>query len=760
MNPSDRQLQTAQQLLQDRRLPEALALLDTILARRPNDLEAHLKRGSALFRMGRLDAALASVDRAIALEPRHPGAHLLKGSICGAGGRYDMALAAYDRAIAIRPEFADAWFGRGNALARKNSHADALASYRQTLALAPNHADAWVGCAEALVNTGRGDEALEAYGKALAIRPEQTNALLGRANLLLNLRRFDEARPDYDRLLRLNPNLAAAWLGRGIIEGRAQRRDDALNAFQRALALDPGLARAWLQGGIVLREMGRNAEAFDAVRKALDLDPGLEDGWVELGALELKGRNYPAALAAYARARELHPGLPGVDGTCFRIKTLTFDWTDFDAEREALLASFRAGVPVLPPFLFVAVFDGPEDQLHCARMWAWPADPQPAWQGERYDHERLRIAYLSADFHEHPVAVQIAGMIEHHDRSRFEVTAISVGSKDDSDMRKRLQAGFDRFVDAAAMSDREVADLARKLEIDILVDLSGATEGGRPRVLAKRCAPIQVNYLGYPGTMGTDYHDYILADRIVIPEHHRRHYSEKVVHLPDSYMVTDDTREISETRFTRAELGLPAEAIVYCCFNNNYKISPAMFDIWMRILARVEGSVLWLHQRAAPAADALRREAAARGIAPERLIFADRMPRLADHLARHRAADLFLDTIPFNAHSTAVDALWAGLPVVTRLGESFAGRVAASLLHAVGLPELIATTADDYERLAVELGSDGAKLQALKQRLADNRLTAPLFATARFTRAVEDAFVEMHQRHRAGLPPDHLVAPR
>jgi len=760
MTKGDRQLQTAQELLQHGRLPEALATLDAVLARCPDNAEALLTRGSVLFRMNRLEAALASVDRAIAVDPGRPRAYLLKGSIHGVGARYDLALDAFDQALAARPDFADAWFGRGNALAMQRRPDDALSSYQKALALTASHADAWVGCANILSETGRSAEALEAYEKALALRPQMVNALLGRGNLFLNLGRHDEAQLDYDHALRLNPNLAEAWLGHGIIERRKHRRDDALGLIDRALALNPGLAKAWLEGGIVLRELGRLDQAFGAFTKAIELDPGLAQGWFEIGGMELKRKNFPVALSAFRKAAELHPGMTGVDGSRFRIKMMTFDWREFETERAALLASFRAGSPVMPPFFFISVFDAPEDQLRCARMWAWPAEPQPVWKGERYDHERLRIAYLSGDFHEHPVGIQIAGLLEQHDRSRFEVSGISVGLEDDSPTRRRLQAAVERFVDAVALSEDKIADLVRELEIDILIDLSGPTEGARTGVLAKRCAPIQVSYLGYPGTMGTEYHDYVIADRIVIPEHHRLHYSERVVYLPNSYMPTDDKRDISEAQFTRAELGLPLEGVVYCCFNNNYKVTPTVFDIWMRILARVDGSVLWLHERAAQAANNLRMEAAARGIGPERLVFAQRLPRLADHLARHRAADLFLDTLPFNAHTTAVDALWAGLPVLTRIGESFAGRVAASLLESIGLPELIATSAGEYERRAIELGSDRAKLEVIRQRLASNRLTTPLFATERFTRGIENAYVQMYERHCAGLAPDHIDVSR
>lgn len=308
------------------------------------------------------------------------------------------------------------------------------------------------------------------------------------------------------------------------------------------------------------------------------------------------------------------------------------------------------------------------------------------------------------------------------------------------------------------MNDDEIADLIRRLEIDILVDLKGFTGGSRTRVLGRRPAPIQVNYLGYPGTLGAPFIDYIIADRTVIPDHHREFYSEKVVALPDSYQANDDKRLIADRVFTRGDVGLAPAGFVFCCFNNNYKITPDMFDRWMRILGRVEGSMLWLLEANARAAANLRKEAVARGIAAERLVFAPRVP-LPDHLARHRLAGLFLDNIPCNAHTTASDALWAGLPVLTILGDTFASRVAASLLHAIGLPELIAESPEAYERMAIDLATHPSRLAALSTRLAANRLTAPLFDTKRFTRHIEAAYTAMYERHQAGIAPDHIVVP-
>jgi predicted O-linked N-acetylglucosamine transferase (SPINDLY family) len=365
---------------------------------------------------------------------------------------------------------------------------------------------------------------------------------------------------------------------------------------------------------------------------------------------------------------------------------------------------------------------------------------------------------LSADFHEHATAYLMAGVFEHHDRSTFDTTAISIGPNDNSPMRQRLERSFGKFIDASMLSDAEVATQIRSAEIDILVDLKGFTQDGRTNILARRPAPIQVNYLGYPGTMGADYMDYIIADPVLIPSSQKSNYQEKIAYLPNSYQANDGKRNVSEKMFTREECGIPDGNFVFCCFNNNYKITPAIFDRWMRVLTKIPSSVLWLLEDNATAAANLKREVELRGVSAERLVFAKRMP-LRDHLARHRLADLFLDTLPYNAHTTASDALWAGLPVLTQLGETFAGRVAASLLNAVGLPELITRTPEEYERVAVDLATHAEKLAAMRRKLTENRLTTFLFDTKLFTRHIEAAYISMHDRYRAGMGPDHIVVP-
>ncbi len=393
------------------------------------------------------------------------------------------------------------------------------------------------------------------------------------------------------------------------------------------------------------------------------------------------------------------------------------------------------------------------DQLQCVKTFI--ADRRrfsPVWRGETYSHDRIRIDYFSADFRNHPGAQSVVGLFEHHDKSRFEITALSYGPDDGSDLRNRIKSAAENFVDVGAMTDDEIAEFIRRREIDIVVDRTGLMQYGRFSVPSRRVAPIQVSFLGYPGTMGADWMDYIIADPTIIPENHFQFYSEQVVWLPDTYQPNDDKRHILERLPTRPECNLPEAAFVFCCFNNTYKITPEVFSVWMRLLAATEGSVLWLIETSSTATQNLRREAKARGISPERLIFAPKIPR-AEHLSRHRQADLFLDTSPYNAHTTASDALWAGVPLVTCLGCTFVSRVAASLLRAVGLPELVTTSLEDYEALALKLAREPSFLAAIKAKLARNRGTHPLFDTARYARHIEAAYTTMWQRYQSGETP-------
>jgi predicted O-linked N-acetylglucosamine transferase (SPINDLY family) len=533
-----------------------------------------------------------------------------------------------------------------------------------------------------------------------------------------------------------------------------KRYDEALAAYARALTHRPDLAGAWIGRGNILHDLGRDEDSLAAYDRAVACQPDLAEAW--LGRAHILGAlaRYDEAAAAFDRALQLEPDLKYLAGHRLNMKMLLCDWSDWDSETSDLLQKIKSDVAASTPFPLLAIPSSASDQQQCARRYAQEQGSFPAlWRGEIYEHARPRLCYVSSDLRQHAVGFLTAGLFEQHDKDRFELFAISTGPDDGSDVRQRMQAAAEHFIDATARSDQEVAELMREAEIDIAVDLNGFTQGGRLPILARRPAPIQVNYLGYSATMGADFIDYIIADETVIPRDQQGFYTEKVAYLPDTYMATDDTRKIADVVPSRAELGLPEHGFVFCSFNNTFKFNPAMFDIWMRLLREVEGSVLWFSPANAGAQRNLCGEAATRGIAADRLVFATRTASNADHLARHAQADLFLDTLPYNAHTTTSDALWAGLPVVTSLGATFAGRVAASLLHATGLPELVTASLEDYEALALNIARDPALLAALKSKLARQRRTSPLFDTKRFARHVEAAYTTMWETYKRGETP-------
>ena len=469
-------------------------------------------------------------------------------------------------------------------------------------------------------------------------------------------------------------------------------------------------------------------------------------------------RRYEAALPAYRRALALAASLDYVRGDLVNARMYAGDWAGLEADWAALLADVREGRPAARPFQILSIPSTPADQLACARTWMQREFPPvvPLWHGERYAHDRIRLAYVCADFGTHPTAQLMAGLFERHDRSRFETIAVATRPSDGSPMRRRLEGAFEHFIDAGDRADHEIAALLREREVDIAVDLNTHIAFARAGVFVQRPAPVQVSYLIYPGTSGTAAIDYLIADRIVLPEADRQHYAETIVYLPETYFVTDDTGPAPQTTTGRADHGLPAEGFVFCCFNNSYKVTPDVFDVWMGLLGAIEGSVLWLLESNSAFSANLRREAEARGIDPSRLVLAPRTDGEA-HLARHRHADLFLDTFHYNAHTTACDALWMGLPVLTRTGKTFAGRVATSLLNAVGLPELVTASTEAYAARARELATRPAELADIRARLAANRRTGPLFNTARQTRQLEAAYVQMMARHAGGARPEDFA---
>ncbi len=747
-----------------RRYGEAIADFDRAILLNSNYSDAYCNKGKSLFELKCHNEALEAYEEAIALKADLAEAWLGRGNVFADLRRYIEAFAAYDRALVLKPDLADAWLGRGNVFGNRKQYDEAFAAYDKALALKPDSAEAWNGQGNCFVELKRYDEALTAYDKALELKPDSAEAWLGRGNAFCELKRHDEALTAYDTALALKPDLAEAWLGRGNVFGDLKRYNEAFAAYDKGLVLKPDLAAAWVGRGNVLYALTRHDEAVTAYDAAIAFKPDLAEPWFGRGNVFSELRNYDEALAAYDRALALSPDLTAAEGARLHAKMHLCDWSNFDTESRHLISSIRNGVAAAVPFVLLPILSSPADQLKCARLHcakSLSSSEKRTWRIERHKHRRIRVAYLSADFREHPVSYLLANVFELHDRRNFETIAVSFGPDSPSEIRARLENSFEKFMDVKNQSDIDVAKLLRTLEVDIAVDLMGHTKDSRIAIFAHGAAPIQVTYLGYPGTMGGDFMDYLIADDIVIPAAHREYYAEKVIYLPYSYMPTDSAkRYISDRPFERAEMGLPPNGFVFCSFNNSYKLNPTIFDCWMRILKKVDGSVLWLSENNENATANLKKEARIRGVDPHRLVFAKRLPSSADHLARHRLASLFLDTSPYSAHTTASDALWAGLPVLTQIGETFAGRVAASLLHALDLPELITQTQEEYEKRAVQLATNPVELVLLNKKLAINRVTTPLFNTELFTRHIEAAYSAMYERYQAELPADHMYVRR
>jgi protein O-GlcNAc transferase len=724
----------------------------------PLNPELHVNRGIALNRLGRLEEAVKAYRAALGIKPAFAEAHNNLANSLKALGRTDEALTHYERAAALKPAYAEAWFGAGTLLLEMKRPQEAEEALVKALEIDPRHAAALI--ARGMIRESDGDltGALADYDSALAIMPEDVEALLQKAGVLRRLKRIDESLACFDKIIALRPEDAKAYYGIGRSFCDNKEFKAALASFDAAIKHGPDVAAHHYWRGRALKFLSYHKEALSSFQKAIELQPDFVQAHVSAASLYSLMRRSEEALAALETVHRLTPGEDRYFGRRFAEKMKMCDWADADEALTKIVSQIEAGRPALDPLSALQYLDSPLLQRRCAEMTiagmetsSLPMNKPAVITRDR----RMVIGYYSGDFREHAMMVLISGLFEFHDKERFRIVAFSLKNAPESKRRKRVVPYFDAFHDVDHLLDREIIALSRQENIHVAIDLIGHTNYSRTTAFMAGVAPIQVNKQGFPGTMGCGTMDYIIADPVLIPEDMRSFYCEKVAYLPNSYQPNDRKRRISDRIFTREELGLPADAFVFCCFNQNFKISPEVFAAWMRILKQAPGSVLWLLAYSKPVVKNLRDAAASHGVDPERLIFASRLP-LDEHLARHRAADLFLDTLPYNAHTTASDALWAGLPVLTRMGQSFASRVAASLLTAAGLPELITNSAEDYEQLALRLFRERSTLAALRDRLAANRLTCALFDTERYARDLETLYAKMIDRHERGLPPDHL----
>lgn len=741
-------------LSQQGKLTEAIAAHRRAVELKPTYAEAYFALGNAFKQQGHDEQALASYQSAITLKPGYAEAHNNIGVILQKQGKRDRAISAYNKAVALRPTYAEARFNLGVVLHENQEFEAAAAAYRAVIEFRSDIPIVHNNLGTVLQEQGRFDEALAAFDKAIALSPDFAEAHYNRGVVLQQQARLEEALAAYGQAIRLRSNYADAVNRLGIVLAEIGRPGEAITAYHRLLEAVPDQADAFNNLGAALLADGRPNDALQALQQALALKADFHQAFYNAGNAWRELGNLDEAIAAYRNALALRPDYADAFSQLVYHRWRACDWDDYEVSQERMVDMVREGVRV-PPFYLLSTLASPADQRRCAEQWIKPMMPpsRDIFPGRAaVNQARIRIGYLSGDFHQHATAHLMAELFERHDRQRFEVIGYSYGNDDGSLMRARLDRAFDRFVDISHMSHREAAGRIHVDEVGILVDLKGYTHNARPQIASYRPAPVQVNYLGYPATTGADFIDYIMVDKFVVPAGQQPSFSEKVVHLPDCYQVNDSKREIAATAASREDCGLPTNGFVFCSFNNSYKITPAFFDIWMRLLEAVPGSVLWLLSANRSVERNLRLQAERRGVDPDRLVFAPIVPA-AEHLARHQNADLFLDTLPCNAHTTASDALWAGLPVLTCTGNTFAGRVAGSLLTAVGLPELVTASPEDYERRALTLAGDRRLLAEFRATLQQNRDASSLFDLPRFTENIEAAYVRMWETCCAGLKP-------
>ena len=600
-------------------------------------------------------------------------------------------------------------------------------------------------------------EAEQRFHESLSLLPNRASTLINLSATQIKLKKYVDARITAEKSIEFGGETVEAYLNLGLVEKKLGSVSVSIDYFDKAILLDPSQAEVWLNKGASLNELKLYQEALTSYEKAIEINPAYAEAWANKGLTLRELKRYPEVISCFENAIQFDPYIDYLLGDLIHTKMLINDWNELIFRIQMLYDNLEEHPQLIAAFDSLLISDAPDLQLKIAKIWAedlYPLQETLPKLVKKQVKKKIRVGYFSADFGDHPVSYLTAELFELHDKNQFEIVAFSLGHRNNDQMLKRLKKSFNQFIHVADRSDREIALLARELEIDIAVDLGGYTKDNRPGIFSFRAAPIQLSYIGYLGTMGTNFIDYILADPTLIPMDLQEFYSEKIVYLP-SYQVNDSQKKISEKPFKRDDFGLPKNAFVFCCFNHNFKILPETFSGWMRILKAVDGSVLFLYASNPFSQAHLQAEAEVRGIARNRLIFGNALPR-EEYLARYRSCDLFLDTTPYNAGTTASDALWAGLPVLTLIGSTFAARMASSLLVAIDLPELITHSQAEYEQLAIEIAKTPKKLESLKTRLEENLLTTPLFNTPLFTKHLEIAYSKIYNRYQADLPPDHL----
>jgi len=775
------------------KLDEAVKSYESAIQIDPNHAEAFNNLGNIFKDLNQNNAAIECYEKALALNPNYIEVLYSLGIIFQNLGQIQQAVKHYRSLLNIKPNFSQIHYRLGTALQELGQLNDSIISYQAAIAIKPDFFEAFNNLGNLFKELNQNDDAIKSYKKALSINPVSADIHYNLGNLFSSIGEMNEAKKYYKKTLAIKPNYVEAYNNLGNIYKSLGQHDDSINCFNKALSIKPNHADSHNNLGNVLVELGQIVGACKSYNNAIDIEPNhaeshnnLGIAYFKLGQLNLASRHYKIAIninsnyadayanlglvmkdlgeydkadKSYESAIALDPNLDYILGNFLHNKMHACIWDNLLKYFNELVLQINSQQRAINPFSLLALIDNPELQRKTSETYIDHNHPlrNLGTKIKHYPgHEKIRIGYFSADFREHPVSDLTAELYEIHDRDKFEIYAFSYGKETQDKMSLRIKAGVDYFHDVYKMSFEEVVILSRSFEIDIAIDLGGLTADSRIELFAMSVAPIQVSYIGYLGTMGAKYYDYLIADTTIIPEKNQKYYTEKIAYLP-CFQVNDSKQVAPKKLFTRNDIGLPKKGFIFCCFNNTFKITPSSFDSWARILGQVSDSVLLIYADNEIAKRNLNKEIIKRGINSNRLIFGKRLPK-SDYLARYRVADLFLDTHPYNAGTTASDALRMGLPILTYSGDSFSSRIASSLLNAINLPELIATSQDHYEALAIELALNPGKFKIIKDKLLDNLSTSELYDTALFTQNIESAYTQMYERHQNKLEPDHIYA--
>ena len=671
---------------------------------------------------------------------------------------YKKARDLLEQVVLIKPNSADAYNNMGICLEKLNDLDGAIKNYNLAISNKPNFAEAHNNIGVVFQKLRNFDQAILQYKKAISYKNLYLDAYINLANLFKETKQFEEAIKNYDLAINLNPKLAEVYNNKGNALKEIRKFVEAIKNYDLAINLNPKLAEVYNNKGNALKEIRKFEEAIKNYDLAINLNPNFAEAYFNTATALQDIKNFEKAVLYFEKALLLDKEIPFCKGYLLHAKMLCCNWNGLNELYKEIYNDVEKNRYSATPFGYQAICDDESNLQKCAQLYSskrFPEIKNNLFSKKVSKNKKIKIGYLCGEFREQATSILMTEVWEKHNKEDFEIIAFDSGWDDKSVRRNRIINAFDKFIDISKVSDLDAAKIIYREQIDILINLNGFFGTGRPVVFSYRPAGIQINYLGFPGTIGSKYIDYILCDQTVVPLESKKFYNEKIIYLPDSYQANDTKRNISDKKFLRKELSLPNESFVFCCFNNNYKITPNMFDVWVRLLKKIDNSVLWLIEGNSEATENLKKEVKIRNIDASRLIFAKRM-KLEDHLARHKNADLFLDTLPYNAHTTASDSLWAGLPVLTCLGKAFPGRVAASLLRSLDLPELITYSENEYIFKAEELALNPEKLTLIKNKLDANKFSQPLFNTELFCRNLESAFKIIFERYSLGLETEDI----